>query len=257
MIDKKEDIVVNLCVGDMVVKTTSKTLLQWNGSRFQTIPQLRDAQQNVYIYIDRSPKVFVYILHYLRGHDIDYSQISMQQKRDILFDAGYYNLIHLIEELQQWVPIQFSQARLCKLNKTGNVIAKIPAIGNPTWSVAVCKYVFPKEYGFRINILQVKDDIRIGVIPSDYNRLISSAKESASYLDNHGIFSTPNSPKTECGVELITNTYVDIRVNENQISISVNGKDINEQFTIIHNKVIPCVMLKNPEDTVSINRLES
>jgi len=101
---------VRLDVGGKLFSTSIGTLVATKGHFFEAMFSGRVAcqpQTDGTYFIDRDPKVFRYILNYLRGSPPNVSVLSPSERHDLLEEATYYRLDGLVELLSGlWVDRQ-------------------------------------------------------------------------------------------------------------------------------------------------------
>jgi len=101
---------IRLDVGGKLFSTSLGTLLSLKGNFFEAmfsgrVPTKPDTDGAYFI--DRDPKVFRYVLNYLRGSPPNVSVLSLSERHDLLEEAKYYRLDGLVELLSAfWVESQ-------------------------------------------------------------------------------------------------------------------------------------------------------
>lgn len=101
--NKKEQS-VKLDVGGVKFQTTKETLLTAKNSLFEAIlndPDFANLNSSQELFFDRSPDYFVHILNYLRTGTINYTQFKKAQKKLLLEEAKYYQILPIVEYLEE------------------------------------------------------------------------------------------------------------------------------------------------------------
>ncbi|EGT44444.1 hypothetical protein CAEBREN_25218 [Caenorhabditis brenneri] len=94
--------VIRLDVGGTVFKSTKDTLMKLDGT-LKTMLEEMDTEQTNGIFIDRSPEHFDTILNFLRDESVDLPD-SMEDRKEILREAEYYELDGLVELCKSKIP---------------------------------------------------------------------------------------------------------------------------------------------------------
>ena len=95
--------IIRLIVGGKKFATRQETFLRIRDSLFYKIAASDRFNLDQELFFDRSPKVFAYILDYLRGKKIHYDGLSQDKLQQLLLDADYYELSEISSDLKDIV----------------------------------------------------------------------------------------------------------------------------------------------------------
>lgn len=99
--NKCKDDKVSFDVGGRKFTTTKETLLKAKNSLFEAIVLDKEIDLTKELFFDRNPDIFTYILNYLRTGNINYKQFNKAEKRILLEEARYYQIIDIISYLEE------------------------------------------------------------------------------------------------------------------------------------------------------------
>lgn len=96
---------VTFNVGGKRFATTKSTIRKHNASLFTALIDSPHYVEGEDIFIDRSPKLFPFILHYLRGKEDKLKTLTAFQKDSLIEEAKYYELDQLISFLGEYLSV--------------------------------------------------------------------------------------------------------------------------------------------------------
>ncbi|XP_055381633.1 SH3KBP1-binding protein 1-like [Condylostylus longicornis] len=119
----QEDDLIRLNVGGTVFTTTRTTITKFGNHYFTYLLDSR-WRQTTPIFIDRNPKVFEYILDFLRKGKLNFP-INLNKLQDILDEAKYFNLDPLIK-------IVSDEIDRCRERKLGKELLLLHSASSPS-----------------------------------------------------------------------------------------------------------------------------
>ena len=164
--NKKQDL-VKLDVGGIKFSTTRSTLLSAKQSLFEAI--LNDSEfsgNNNELFFDRSPEYFVHILNYLRTGEINYALFKKAQKKELLEEAKYYQIVPIVSYLEErmkdieLVSFEFKGPYIYKGQVAGTNL--IEDVRNEDLTVGAICSTSPGEITFTLNSDWEFNELNVG-----------------------------------------------------------------------------------------------
>lgn len=100
-IKKNQNDIIRMNVGGKKFATRAETLLSVKDTIFYQIILSKKIDLKQEIFFDRSPKMFHYIMDYLRYHKIDYKRFKIEELEELHIEAEYYEIGKIADELAE------------------------------------------------------------------------------------------------------------------------------------------------------------
>lgn len=157
---------ISIDVGGQKFVTTKQTLLNAKNSLFEAIVNDPEIDLTKELFFDRSSELFSHLLEYLRTGYINYKLFSKDQKKQLLEEAKYYQLLDVINYLQErlkdieYVSFEFTGPYLYKGQTAGSNILEDLRI-NDLMIGGICSSV-PGNITFKLNSDWEINEIEVG-----------------------------------------------------------------------------------------------
>jgi hypothetical protein len=212
--------IVKFNVSGELFATRVETLLRVKDTLFYKIVLSKKFDLSKEIFIDRSNKIFGYLLDYLRYGKLNYTRFNTEELEELKTEADYYELVDIVSHLEERLkePVFINYTFSGTYNSGGNIIGtnKLEDINDRNLGTGICAItpgwiLFELNYEFEIDkvdiggftgnttywassngsgasILISKDNINwttVGTIPSNYSNSIVSvpfSKIACKYL---------------------------------------------------------------------------
>ena len=92
---------INICCGGKKFTTTKNTFLSAKNSLFEAIVNDPDFDLSQELFFDRSADFFGTILEFLRTGNINYKAFKKEQRKKLLVEAQYFQIIEIIAYLEE------------------------------------------------------------------------------------------------------------------------------------------------------------
>lgn len=99
--NKIKNNIVKIDCGGVTFSTTKQTLLNCKNSLFEAIVNDPEFNLDQEIFFDRDPFFFELILEYLRTGELNYRLLSKDQKKKLLEEAKYYQVLGILNYLAE------------------------------------------------------------------------------------------------------------------------------------------------------------
>jgi len=224
-------------------------------------------------FIDRDPFVFRHILNFMRQQPLDLESLTTQEKKTLLLDANYYQLVNLVEILDnapkiedniikiddQHVFIPGPNDTLSNNNKTAT------KTGSVTWSALTgSKRISNGSHQWTIKLKAGgSSGFFIGVAPFDINKNTPNIySQNGWYLYTHSsvLYSGPpmnfsNKAYSSTSALAIGSTVtVKLDMDKKTIAFIINGTDYGVAYNNIptDKELCSCVLMVIANDSVEI-----
>jgi len=260
--------VIELNIGGTRFSTTITTLTSQKGSFFEAMFSGRwntKAQKDGSYFIDRDPFVFRHILNFMRQQPLDLELLTTQEKKTLLLDANYYQLVNLVEILdnvpkivEQHVFIPDSNYTLSNNNKTAT------KAGSGWLALTGSKRISNGSHQWTIKITSGgASGFLIGVAPFDINKNTADVySQNGWYLYTYSsvLYSGPpmsfsaKAYSSTSKLAIGSTVTVKLDMDKKTIAFIINGTDYGVAYNNIptDKELCSCVLMSAANDSVEI-----
>ena len=116
LITKNQNEIIKLNIGGKKFATRTETLLSVKDTLFYKLILSEKFDLKDEIFFDRSPKIFPFILDYLRYHKINYKRFNKEELEELRIESDYYE----IGEISQYLEDRLKEIEFVRFESSGN-----------------------------------------------------------------------------------------------------------------------------------------